>query len=77
MGADLAGFFEDDDAEVVVTGGGGELFEADGGGESCWACWGWVSSFHLSPHVCSLPVAVARALAVLRCAGQAGRWEGM
>lgn len=44
VGANLAGLLEEEDAEVLISGFVGELFEADGGGETCWAygyrtCW--------------------------------------
>lgn len=38
VGADLAGLFQEQDTEIFIAGFVGELFEADGGGETCWAC---------------------------------------
>ena len=38
VGAELAGFLEEQDAEVLISGFVGELFEADGGRETCWTC---------------------------------------
>jgi hypothetical protein len=67
VGADFAGFFEDDDAEVVVACCGGELFEADGGGESCWACEGRVLAFILPFMLVYCGFVVAPALVL--CAG--------
>lgn len=36
--AELAGLFQEQDAEIFIAGFVGKLLEADGGGETCWAC---------------------------------------
>lgn len=38
VGAELAGLLEEQDAEVLISGFVRELFEADGGRETCWTC---------------------------------------
>ena len=38
MGTDVRGFLKDDDAKFFITRFVGELFEPDGGAETCRAC---------------------------------------